>query len=202
MDMTDILKRIADRISEMNSSERAVAMKATGSADTIRNWRRKATANEDSGATLTKLVAVAKALHVSPEYLISGGKTETIAPGFSEAMATPWNSKTATDPTAKAITAISSAMKKPMVYQVNQDCAAFSICAGDLIIMETDPPHDDGLVVVTIADTSAFTAETAIRRKYGDLLLDPSDTSTPAITISDDQKTGILGTIKTVLRNG
>lgn len=77
MNMKEILQRIQARIDEINeggagTSERAISMAATGSPDTIRNWRRGAESGKPRGATITKISQVAEALEVSPDWLLTG----------------------------------------------------------------------------------------------------------------------------------
>jgi transposase-like protein len=77
MDMIAVINRIEARINELRSSgraisERSVSVEATGSPDTIRNWRRAAQTGKKAGATTIKLQQVASALGVTPEWLMIG----------------------------------------------------------------------------------------------------------------------------------
>lgn len=86
--MKAIITRIQLRIDQMNeagakTSERAISKAATGSSDTIRNWRRGLGADKAAGATLTKLGQVAKALNVSPDWLLTG---EGVVDGHNAAL--------------------------------------------------------------------------------------------------------------------
>ncbi|WCR13239.1 hypothetical protein [Paracoccus seriniphilus] len=77
MDMNAILARISSRIELMNAdgqktSERAISMAATGSSDTIRNWRRSVAAGKPASATIAKIEQVAAALGVTPDWLLTG----------------------------------------------------------------------------------------------------------------------------------
>jgi len=81
MDMNAVITRIMARIEELKAlgkavSERSVSMDATGSPDTIRNWRRAVQTGRSAGATTVKLQQVADALGVTSEWLILGGETE------------------------------------------------------------------------------------------------------------------------------
>lgn len=81
MNIADVVARIkavidADKAAGGKLSERAVSMAATGSTDTIRNWRRAFEAGKDSGATTPKVEAVAEALGVSPTWLLTGEGAE------------------------------------------------------------------------------------------------------------------------------
>ena len=85
-----MLDRIKDRIEDLKAqgqsvSERSISMDATGSPDTIRNWRRAVAAGKAAGATTSKLAQVAQALGVTAEWLMSeqpnqpDSRSETIA---------------------------------------------------------------------------------------------------------------------------
>lgn len=75
--MNAVIERIEARIEELRASgksvsERSISVEATGSPDTIRNWRRAAQTGRTVGATTVKLQQVAKALSVTPEWLMMG----------------------------------------------------------------------------------------------------------------------------------
>lgn len=77
--MNDVLARIETRIRELAEtgkpvSERSISLEATGSPDTIRNWRRAASSGKLSGASTTKMQQVANALGVSVDWLMMGDK--------------------------------------------------------------------------------------------------------------------------------
>jgi hypothetical protein len=80
MDMNAILERISARIDEMNAegirtSFASVSKTATGSPDTIRNWQRAVASGKRGGATTTKIGEIARALRVSPDWLLTGEGT-------------------------------------------------------------------------------------------------------------------------------
>lgn len=77
MKLADVVERIdaviaADNAAGGKLSDRSVSMTATGSTDTIRNWRRAVDAGKNGGATTPKIYAVATALGVSPSWLLTG----------------------------------------------------------------------------------------------------------------------------------
>lgn len=77
MEMTNVIARIETRIRELAASgkqvsERSVSLDATGSPDTIRNWRRAAQSGKIAGASTIKLQQVAAALGVSVDWLMNG----------------------------------------------------------------------------------------------------------------------------------
>lgn len=73
MDMHKILARIDARIAEMGTNPSAVSRKATGSPDTIRNWKRRADRGEMPGASTVTLQPIADALDVPLDWLIGNG---------------------------------------------------------------------------------------------------------------------------------
>ncbi|WP_304615863.1 hypothetical protein [Paracoccus sp. (in: a-proteobacteria)] len=90
--MNAVINRIAERIGELNAagrqvSERSISVEATGSPDTIRNWRRSLQRGGESGATTVKLQQVAKALGVTPEWLMVGGTNDDRALAIAEIVA-------------------------------------------------------------------------------------------------------------------
>ncbi|WP_090848764.1 hypothetical protein [Paracoccus alkenifer] len=78
MNITDVLIRIDERLAEMKvdgrgMSDRSLSLEATGSTDTIRNWRRQATgAKPTAGANIATIAKVARALNVSADWLLTG----------------------------------------------------------------------------------------------------------------------------------
>ena len=77
MEMIRVIERIERRIQDLAAqgrrvSERSVSIDATGSPDTIRNWRRSAATGKAAGASTVKLQQVADALGVSLNWLILG----------------------------------------------------------------------------------------------------------------------------------
>lgn len=73
MDMAKILARIQSRIAELGTTEAAVSMKAKGSTDTIRNWRRRVDKGEKPGASLVTLQPIADTLGVPLDWLLGNG---------------------------------------------------------------------------------------------------------------------------------
>jgi transcriptional regulator with XRE-family HTH domain len=77
MKMADILSRIDQRRAELKLADRAISLKANGSTDLIRNWRRAlAEGKTNSSANHANLDRVAQALGVSLEWLLSGDQAE------------------------------------------------------------------------------------------------------------------------------
>lgn len=94
MEMTDVIERIDARIAELVAqgkrvSERSISVAATGSPDTIRNWRRAALTGKVAGATTIKMQQVAEALGVTVDWLMMGepGVDDAHAQAISEIVA-------------------------------------------------------------------------------------------------------------------
>jgi hypothetical protein len=64
MDMPEILRLIDERIAALHTSDAAVSFEATGSKDTIRNWRRAVSEGRRAGANTAKLQAVGRVLGI------------------------------------------------------------------------------------------------------------------------------------------
>jgi hypothetical protein len=64
VDMAEILRRIDERIAALNTNDSAVSFDATGSKDTIRNWRRAVRNGRKAGANTQTLQSVGKVLGI------------------------------------------------------------------------------------------------------------------------------------------
>lgn len=64
MDMAEVLRLIDERIAALDTSDAAVSFEATGSKDTIRNWRRAVSEGRKVGANTAKLQAVGRVLGI------------------------------------------------------------------------------------------------------------------------------------------
>lgn len=74
MDMHTVLQRIEVRRVELGETEAAISRRATGSPDTIRNWRRRLeSGNSKFGASSVTLEKVAAALGRSVQWLTGEG---------------------------------------------------------------------------------------------------------------------------------
>jgi SOS-response transcriptional repressor LexA len=76
MDMLGLVSRIDKRLQEVGLTHTEASRQATGSADTIRNWRRAAAEGKTTGATQDKLEAVAQVLHTKFLWLTTGNGPE------------------------------------------------------------------------------------------------------------------------------
>ena len=73
MEMRKILARIEARLYEMGYTAAYVSREATGSPDTIRNWRRRVAKGESPGASTATLQPIAIALKVPLDWLLGNG---------------------------------------------------------------------------------------------------------------------------------
>lgn len=70
MDMQKLVERIELRLEALGLSASEASERATGSKDTIRNWKRAAKAGSKTGATVRALEPVAKVLETSVSWLV------------------------------------------------------------------------------------------------------------------------------------
>jgi transcriptional regulator with XRE-family HTH domain len=73
MEMTKILARIEARLKDLGLTAGQVSRQATGSPDTIRNWKRRVAKGESPGASTATLQPVANALRVPLDWLLGNG---------------------------------------------------------------------------------------------------------------------------------
>lgn len=74
MQLSSVLDRIDQRRNELGLTEQALSIKSGCSKDLIRNWRRKVAAGDHrSGANMGSLEAIASALDVPVQWLLTGG---------------------------------------------------------------------------------------------------------------------------------
>jgi hypothetical protein len=73
MDMETLLRRIGLRLKDLCITEAAAARAATGSPDTIRNWRRRQMAGHKPGASTRTIEALAVVLGVDSSWLMGDG---------------------------------------------------------------------------------------------------------------------------------
>lgn len=76
MEIQTLLRRIDLRLAQLDRTEAEVSRRATGSPDTIRNWRRRAKQSDDPGVSVKKLEAVAEELGVTPRWLQGEGSED------------------------------------------------------------------------------------------------------------------------------
>lgn len=86
MDPAGFAQRLRKAIKDQKTNPLAVSREATGGTDTIRNWLRRADRGEKFSVRHENLVAVARVLNVSPNWLTTGanGSNDDSAEGFGE----------------------------------------------------------------------------------------------------------------------
>lgn len=166
MKINIILDRIAARSKEVGIKERSLSLKA-GSADIIRNWRRKASDGVDPKMRFETLRLIAAALDVSVEWL--RGETDDPAPnttstsqttqqGFAEGV-TPFQFSATKkqpddDPTTALLRGIYGQSTRPAAVMIHRDLPSHGIRAGDLAVVDLNKAPEIGqLAVVTHFDT-------------------------------------------------
>lgn len=73
MDLRKILDRIQSQLTAQKRTMTDVSRKATGSTETIRNWRRRVDKGEAPGALMSSLSAIAEELQVPLAWLMGEG---------------------------------------------------------------------------------------------------------------------------------
>lgn len=71
--MKQVVERIQSRLKVLGLTEAAVSKDATGSTDTIRNWRRRLAKGQRPSATMANLQAVANRLEVPLDWMMGNG---------------------------------------------------------------------------------------------------------------------------------
>jgi len=168
MDAIGILNRIETRLREQKMSANAVSLAAGMSADGIRNWKRRIKDGDASGGmNLASLDKVARALEVSPMWLIFGeGATEEASThgGFREECA-PFQPPTADTTTAiKAL--YSGAARNPAVtHRMSASFPDAGILAGDLLVCDLSrEPNSGEIAIVTAFDEDSGASVSLVRR--------------------------------------
>lgn len=171
--MQAILDRIRQRCDELKLSEAAVAQKG-GSRDLIRNWRRALADGKVVSARYGSLEAIAKALHVTPEWLIHGaGDAPPPAPalsphGMAEAL-TPFTlapAATQGDDPQGAIRAIfGRTATTPGLFRVHKNLPAFELAKGDVVLADLARlPEPGEIAIVRVVDEVQASAKTLVCR--------------------------------------
>jgi hypothetical protein len=177
MQLSDILPKIAARIAELDTSERAISIAATGSPDTIRNWRRNVEAGRPGGATISKLTAVAEALGIPANELIgeeAADLTDLIQPGFSEATVQPFDFQEQPIPENEprpALRRIFGADPRALgEHWLSRSIPAFGLNAGDVVVVDLGRAPLPGELCTATRETSVDQQVMIIGRFFGDWL--------------------------------
>lgn len=78
MDMSALVRNIERRLEELGLTATEVSKRATGSADTIRNWQRSAARGSKTGATVRTLEPIARVLGMSVAQLVGTDNQQTV----------------------------------------------------------------------------------------------------------------------------
>lgn len=189
MDIDALLRRIEQRAQELDKSLRSVSLAATGSPDTIRNWKRSQKDGKNASMRHANLQAVANALEVDLHWLMTG--EEAILglemPGLSEE-SFEYEAKTAQSDAVRHLYA-DSALRAEVVRRMAVSMPSLGLTEGDLVICDLGrDPHLGDTVLVHVQDGRA-NGSTYIRRWFSPwlLALDPELDSDP---LRDDE-TGV-----------
>lgn len=191
MQMTDILKRIDERLAVLGLDEAQVSQ-AAGSRDLIRNWRRGVKLGRNPSARHDKLELIAHALDMTLADLVA---TDALSPyrapaGFHDT-ATPFDMPKHTNVTTSSqphITAIfGSSITTPATFRLATSLPAFSLAADDVLIVDLSRlPVPGELAVVSIHDDDTASAAHVIRRYAPPYLLGGLALATEALLRIDD----------------
>lgn len=195
MQMQAILDRITRRREELGLSEAAVAQKG-GSRDLIRNWRRALDRGQTISARYDSLTSIARALHVSVDWLMHGtGEAEaaparSTPPGLSEPV-TPFtlapHATREDDPQASLRAIFGKAATTPGLFRINRNLPAFELAKGDVVLADLARlPEPGEIAVVTVSDDETAAATTMICRYLPPYLtLGKIGPSVPTLRIDD-----------------
>lgn len=126
-------------------------------------------------------------------------------PGFRETQAEPFTFRESAPPSmAKDVfKALSSAAAHPVSYRATGAIPAFSMCPGDILVVDLATPGRDGdLILVGLTDANGFNAVTLVRKLHGTFALAANPTDpTPVIDMAGDPRAAWRGTIKGLIRD-
>lgn len=173
MQMQAILDRITGRREELGLSESAVAQKG-GSRDLIRNWRRALDKGQAISARYDSLAAIAKALHVSTEWLIHGNGDPGAPPpppgppGMAEGV-TPFTlspkATKADDPLGPLRAIFGKTAATPGLFRIHKNLPAFELAKGDVVLADLARlPEPGEIAIVRIIDDTTADATTLVCR--------------------------------------
>lgn len=166
--LADVVARIDQRIRDLNTTDRAISVRAGMSPDGIRNWRRRADADPGAGANVQSLVKIAHELGVSMAWLTTG--TENAGGGFSE-QAEPWQAPPATVDAVARLFA-QAARNPAATHRATVDLPAFGVQAGDLLVCDLSRlPGSGDLSVLTVSNPDTDDSRTIVRRFVPPFLL-------------------------------
>lgn len=206
MEMLSVLERLDQRRMEMQLTDRALSIRAGMSGDAIRNWRRRLAAGKDAGgANAETLTKIAKALEVSPSWLISGDGPQahqSQSQGFAEPTAQfcAQSDVAATDATQhldSIARALAPTARHASAYHLRRSFVGFGLLAGDFLIVDLNAkaPAAGALVLATVSDFSTGDAFTVLRRFLPPYLVAGDLGDEGEILYADGDRTVIMATV-------
>lgn len=186
MDNDGLLKRLAARIADLGTTERAVSIEATGSADTIRNWRRRHDKGERFSMRIDSLNSVAAVLGVSSAWLATGN--EDGEPEQPEGLAeetVPFQPRMSQSEAVRLLYA-DTARRAEIVRRMAQALPALGLEIGDLLVCDLGRESVQGDTVLVHVQDSRPHGSTLIRRWFSPWLLS-GHPETDAKPLRDDQ---------------
>lgn len=180
MNLAAVLDRLTVRREELGISESALSAQA-GSRDLIRNWRRALQAGREIGVRHESVVALAKALQVSPAWLVEGERQRgpvnqaITASGFSDEAA-PFafqsTSPSTGDPNVSWSTLVGTRATTPATYRLALNLPGFALLADDVLLIDLSRlPSPGEIALVTIIDETSADSITLVRRYLPPYLL-------------------------------
>lgn len=170
--MRAILDRITRKREELGLSEAAVSLKG-GSRDLIRNWRRALDKGTTINARYDSLEQIARALHVTEDWLIHGTDAVAGSPapkptGMAET-ATPFtlmpHATRLDDPQAALRAIFGKAATTPGLFRITKNLPAFEFAEGDVVLADLARlPQPGEIAVVLVTDEQLASATTMICR--------------------------------------
>jgi hypothetical protein len=190
MDNDALLQRIEQRAKELGKTLRAVSIEATGSADTIRNWKRNQVQGKSNFSMRhASLQAVAEALAVDLHWLQTGEQELLGLQGHGMAEETAeFRPKASQSDAIKALYA-ETAKRAEVVRRMVIALPALDLGAGDLVICDLGREPTFGDTVLVHVQDGKPNGSTLIRRWISPWLL-AYDSAIDADPLRDDE-TGV-----------
>lgn len=195
MDLKGILARIDEVQRETGLSDRALSLRATGSTETVRNWRRKTADALPGGAQTESLRRIAAALGVRAEWLIHGtGPRQGEPAGMSEPEAEPWQIP-ARAGNANLPEMLAPGLRHRQLWRMRAANAWLALMAGDVLVVEANGTPAPGDTVIAQIGDDGEPATRLARYAPPWLLLDGAG---PPVA---ESAAAILGIIKATFRS-
>lgn len=187
MDIKALMKRIEERAAELDKSIRAVSIEATNSPDTIRNWQRKVKTGEAFSMRQASLQAVADALGVELQWLLTGSfdmlglENHSMPEETTEYKVKPNQSEA-----VRAIFA-QTAIRAEVARQMTVNMPSLGLANGDLLVCDLGRDARVGDTVLVHVQDGKADGSTLARRWYSPWLL-AYDTALDQDPLRDDEQ--------------